>query len=126
MADKTPSPALPGLSHVPSYQKSGKPYASANINCSTLTRVQFPAVTKFFQLSNTGATPCRFGFSSAGVSGSGTNYSLVAPSGTTPIYELATAELWLSGSNGIYILAGLTNIPVSSLSGNYTGSQGIG
>lgn len=119
-----PSPAVPGLSNVGSYQKSGKPYVSSSINCTAMTSVQLPSVSKFIQIYNAGTGSLKFGFSQNGVAG--TNYFTVAEEASTGVLEVAVIDIWLSGSNSVNIFAGLTNINRTSLIDNYSGSVGVG
>lgn len=130
-----------GLNNVGSYQVSGIPFASGTIDCSTATKIEFPYVTRWVSVVNNAATPCNVGFSQAGVTsvgGTGTNFFVLGkqsaadiPS-TTERLELKVSELWISGSNSISIVAGLTNLPISrvnniGISGNnWSGSVGVG
>ena len=130
-----------GLNNVGSYQVSGIPFASGTIDCSTATKIEFPYVTRWVSVVNNSGTPCNVGFSQAGVTnvgGTGTNFFVLGkqsaanvPS-TTERLELKVSELWISGSNSISIVAGLTNLPISrvnniGISGNnWSGSVGVG
>ena len=71
-------------------------------------------------------------------SGTGTNYFLLGarvdtnkPS-TTGRLELKLSEIWVSGSDDISIVAGLTNLPISRVDNiapsgsNWSGSVGVG
>lgn len=123
----------PGLNHVGAYQSSGQPYAKGEIDATSATVVGFPQVTRWIYVVNTAATPLRVGFSEAGVDGS--NYFTVDASssngyGTSERLELKISQLWLSGSNSVDVLAGLTAIPGGRANTDdgpsWSGSAGVG
>ena len=130
-----------GLGSVGSYQMSGIPYATASLavvaNTSAPTVVQFPLVTKFVTIINTGsaATPnLKVGFSQNGVSGSGTNYFTLSY-GESYTGEWRLEDLYLqsatSSPTSASIIAGLTPIPRGvpsfvSTGNNWSGSSGVG
>ena len=65
-----------GLNNVPSYQVSGRPFASGSINCNTGSTnkpaqvVDFPYVTRWVTIINKDTVfPLKVGFSKAGVDG---------------------------------------------------------
>jgi len=118
-----------GLNHVGAFQVSGRPFASGSINASTATKVEFPTVTRWIYVANDSTDPCRIGFSEDGVEG--TNFFSLAGNGaTTDLLELKISEVWLSGSNNVSVMAGLTNIDtirVSTADGtSWSGSAGVG
>lgn len=123
-----------GLNHVPAYQASGQPFATGSINASTATKIEFPYVTRWIYVVNHTATHCRVGFSEAGVEG--TNYfRLSGETGNeatqfTQRLELKVSEIWLSGSNSVDVVAGLTSIPTSRTTTDsgpsWSGSAGVG
>ena len=118
-----------GVNHVGAYQVSGRPFASGNIDASTATKVEFPNVTRWLYVTNEGADTCRIGFSENGVSGS--NYFTLTGSGArTEILELKVSEVWISGSDNVSVMAGLTNIEnrllSSSIGPSWSGSAGVG
>ena len=126
-----------GLNNVGSYQVSGMPFATGSIDATTAVKIEFPYVTRWVQIYNhTGASHCRVGFSQKGVEG--TNYFRLSPetgneaSQNSGRLELKITEIWLSGANGIDIVAGLTNIPVERINSispsgsNWSGSVGVG
>jgi hypothetical protein len=122
-----------GVNHVGAYQVSGRPFATGSINASTAVKVEFPKVTRWIYVVNHGGADCRLGFSQAGVEG--TNYlRLPAPDAgentNSMRLELKIGELWLSGSNGVDVMAGLTNIDTTKVSGSigpsWSGSAGVG
>ena len=122
-----------GINHVGAYQVSGRPFATGSIDASTAVKVEFPKVTRWIYVVNHGGADCRLGFSQAGVEG--TNYlRLPAPAAgentNSMRLELKIGELWLSGSNGVDVMAGLTNINTDKVSGSigpsWSGSAGVG
>ena len=133
-----------GLQNVGSYQVSGRPFATGSVDAlspaaSAPVVVRFPKVTRWVVVSNNTAVACRVGFSSNGVSGSSPaiayeNYFLTVPANTmTQPLELKVTELWLSGSNTVDVMAGLTFIDVTSINNaqvspsgsNWSGSVGV-
>ena len=126
-----------GINHVPAYQVSGRPFASGSIDTRTTDgeKIEFPYVTRWIYVTNHGTADCRVGYSQNGVLGS--NYLRVAAvdadatsaPGTVRL-EVKVSEIWLSGSNSVDIMAGLTTIPVSRVSGaigpSFSGSVGVG
>jgi len=123
-----------GVNHVGAYQVSGRPYATGSINATAATKVEFPKVTRWIYVINHENTHCKVGFSLAGVEG--TNYIRIGPqtgnehTQNTGRLELKVSEIWLSGSSGVDIMAGLTNIEPDRLSGiagpSWSGSVGVG
>ena len=125
-----------GLGNVGSYQVSGKPFVSGGIDASQAFKVEFPSVTRWIYVVNHGNADCRIGFSEEGVEG--TNYIRIGreagDQGTqhTDRLELKVTEVYLSGSNSVDIMAGLTGIPVQRITNispsgsNWSGSIGIG
>ena len=126
-----------GLNNVGSYQVSGMPFATGSINATTAVKIEFPYVTRWVQLYNHAASNhCRVGFSQEGVEG--TNYFRLGSnagnegSQNSARLELKITEIWLSGADGIDIVAGLTNIPVERINSispsgsNWSGSVGVG
>ena len=108
-----------GLNHTPAYQVSGQPYATASIDASSgAVSVDFPYVSRWFQVINAGSSPVKVGFSQAGVDGN--NYLIVNASGSN----------WLSGSSQCGVVAGLTSIPASRTTTDsgpsWSGSAGVG
>jgi hypothetical protein len=124
----------PGLSDVGSYEMSAIPFATGNVpvvaSGSSTTVVSFPNVTKFVTVVNetTGTNSAmRVGFSSNGVKG--TNYFILDNGESytgnwriTAIYLMGNAATTCTAS----IIAGVTNIPTSELSANWSGSNGVG
>lgn len=123
-----------GLNHTPAYQVSGQPFATGSINAGGVAvSVDFPYVTRWFQVINAAATPLKVGFSKAGVDGS--NFLIVDASGSagygkSEVYELKVSQVWLSGSAQCGVLAGLTSIPASRTTTDsgtsWSGSAGVG
>jgi|10_taG_2_1085330.scaffolds.fasta_scaffold132677_1 hypothetical protein len=138
----------PGLSHVGAYQVSGRPWASGSIDSKDPTRepaggyeVVFPSVTRWFKVLNKDeSNACKVAFSLTGMTGSEANYFTVVsgsgsgsagkPSyGDSGVIELKVSTLWISGSNNVDVVAGLTNIPSGRTrtdSGtSWSGSSGV-
>ena len=130
-----------GVNHVGAYQVSGRPFASGSINATSAVKVEFPKVTRWIYVVNhDGSNDCKIGFSERGIRdddviGGGTNFlripTAAAGENTNSMrLELKIGELWLSGSNDVDIMAGLTNIDVSKVSGSigpsWSGSAGVG
>ena len=130
-----------GLNNVGSYQVSGKPYATGSVLVpvsGTALRVEFPEVTKWFQVMPHEGTspPVRVSFSEHGMQ-DGNYFHVLAstPSGSTPpSYDLKVSEIWLmsvtSDATTVDVLAGLTNIQprsAATTSGvSWSGSSGVG
>ena len=131
-----------GLNNVPSYQVSGRPFASGSINCNTGSTnkpaqvVDFPYVTRWVTIINKDTVfPLKVGFSKAGVDG---NHYFTIPKhagspghvGHTAALELKVSEIWISGSRDCDVVAGLTTIPSIRTSGSagpsWSGSVGVG
>ena len=115
-----------GLGNVGSYQVSGVPYVTGSVASSAVAKqIVFPSVTSWVIISNVGgSSEVKVGFSQKGIDGtSGNNYFMVDQEQVTPRLELKLTELWVSGSNEVSIMAGLTGIPSSRT--NTTGSSGI-
>lgn len=117
-----------GLNHAPAYQVSGQPFATGSINASTVTKIEFPYVTRWVYVVNRGAADVRVGFSQAGVEG--TNYFVVKQSEDSQRLELKVSELWLTGSGVVDVIAGLTSVPSSRTTTDdgpsWSGSAGVG
>ncbi len=130
----------PGLNNVGSFQVSGQPYASGNIDTAHGERhggygIQFPQVTRWVKIiNNDTVNACKVGFSELGVM-SGSNYFTVGKGASalptvTGELEIKVSSLWISGSDSVDIIAGLTGIPsirTRTDSGpNWSGSSGVG
>ncbi len=140
-------PKHSGIGSTGAYQVSGVPYATASIVVPELSNapfpVEFPNVTKFVTIVNTKTgtnVPLRFGFSVAGVTGSGSpsaspvgsdNY-FVLNNGESYTGEWRVSKVFLLGDEKsgntaqASIVAGLTSVPGSDLSNNWSGSAGVG
>ena len=132
-----------GLHNVGSYQVSGIPFVTGNMNINANTAapivITFPSVTQRIHVHNNDATNgLRVGFSANGVSGSSAgNYWLVEPhtnNGKNNDYielRVKTDKIYLlsnttSAVSGAYVAAELTGIQHADLSVAYSGSAGIG
>tara|TARA_R100000664_G_C2748842_1_gene136248 strand:- start:523 stop:963 length:441 start_codon:yes stop_codon:yes gene_type:complete len=107
-----------GLGNVGSYQVSGIPWVSGNIDAynsaDSLKEISFPSVTSWVVVSNNTSVvgqTCRVGFSKYGCDGTSGNYYLEVPSGSvTPRLEVKVSQIFLSGSGNMSVMAGLTGI----------------
>jgi hypothetical protein len=129
-----------GLGNVGSYQVSGVPYVTGGVAAGSRpgvagpVQVAFPSVTSWIVVSNVGGdADLKVGFSENGVDGTSGNYWLsVNQDQVTPKLEVKVTEIWLSGSSGCSVMAGLTsignntinNINVSPSGSNWSGSAG--
>lgn len=115
-----------GLNNVGSYQVSGIPYAAT----PSTTSIDFPYVTRWVNIINSGSSDVEVGFSSNGLAGDD-KFVVRGDSETGPL-ELKITQLHFSTTTGVSVVAGLTNLPVSrvdniSPSGsNWSGSAGVG
>ena len=118
-----------GLNHVGAYQVSGRPFVTGGVNAATTTKVEFPATTRWLYVLNQSTDPVRVGFSQNGVENNNF-FEVSGNGGTSAVLELKIGELWLSGSNYVQVVAGLTNIDSSRTSGSigpsWSGSVGVG
>lgn len=106
----------PGIGHVPEYLVSGAPWATGSLAVGTSAqKIEFGNVTRFFIVRNSGANPCRVGFTEAGVSSS--NFYSVAASGGVQQFDLRVRDIFLQGDGGattVDVLGGLTAISRNS------------
>ena len=119
-----------GPNNVLEYQASGLPYASQRTTVSgSVTKLEFPFVTKFVQVTNLGSSNLNVEFTSNGVQG--TNRITLASSGSFQ-GDVRVMDLFVFGGGSaipFQVVAGLTQIPRSSfyiLTGslnNFSGSQ---
>jgi hypothetical protein len=134
-----------GLGQVGQYQMSGIPFATASFEvpgggaAGAPLQLEFGGVTKFFTVINTHtgqSAPLRVGFSSQGVTGSGDNTGLgtkyfILDNGESYTAELRVTSIFLMGHNdatpsSASVIAGITGISESHLTGNWSGSLGVG
>lgn len=115
----------PGMSNVLEYQASGLPFVTqSTASTSTVSRVHFPFVTKFFTVKNNGAGTLNVGFTEAGVLGTN-KFSVPASSSYTG--EIRVIDLFVIGAGAtatFEIIAGLTQIPDKNflvLTGSHVG-----
>ena len=131
-----------GLNNVGSYQVSGAPFLTSSVDATQAVKVEFPYVTSWVIIQNNAhnsAMDLKVGFSQNGVEG--TNYfwlynrynnSSQDRSSILPPLKLKLTEIWVSGSDDVEIIAGLTNIPVERINNispsgsNWSGSIGVG
>jgi len=123
----------PGIGNAASYQVSGIPWVSSSLTIpasgSTPLEISFPLVTKsvIVKNSSTGSVNMRVGFSENGVKG--TNFFLLS-AGESFAADLKVTRVYLMSNNGTVltgsVIAGLTNIPATELTNNWSGSLGVG
>ena len=126
----------PGLGNAASYQVAGKPFVTGAISpVNGTVQINFPSVTSWVMVRNTGANTVFVGFSNAGVNDDiitsagadvGNFYWEVEPN-PGPAAEgrplgpvdLKLTQLFVSGSKAdsksIFVMAGLTGIPLGNL-----------
>lgn len=124
----------PGIGNASSYQVSGIPWVSSSLavpaSGSTPLEISFPQVTKSIIVKNasTGSVQMRVGFSQNGVTNTNNFFllsageSFAADLKVTRVYLMSNNSTILSGS----VIAGLTNIPATELTNNWSGSAGVG
>ena len=129
-----------GVNHTPAYQVSGRPYANhLTLSAATKTKVDFPYVTRWVQITNHGSNDVKIGFSSNGINKG--NYIVLSGDtvGSTRVQqhqtvrlELKVSQLWMlsAGTPALSIVAGMTSIKPNKVSGsigpNWSGSAGVG
>ena len=136
------NPGPPGLGHVGSYQASGKPFVSGSIDLSSYTtgpiEISFPSVTRWILVRNLDTTANNAKQIKVAASANGFitgEYFRVNDDYTgtylrksqTPRFELKLTRIYLTGSSTkVDVIAGLTGIPTSSITNNWSGSEGVG
>ena len=110
----------PNANFVPEYQISGVPYVTASAGAEvtsqdTPKRLDFPEVTRWIMIYNSGSAGLRVGFTANGVRGVDThNYFVVKAGETTPRMELRCKTLFFAKDTGtnvpFNVIAGLTRI----------------
>ena len=139
--------AKTGPNFSPAYQSSGVPFITSSaanevpINTGTPVKVEFPFVTRFFQIENTDNNgKLRVGFSLHGVKpavGQTINYFVVDTNSKSNVYEIRTKDLFFLGDDGtnptsFRVNAGLTTIArkeFPTLTGSIAGTaafEGVG
>ena len=122
----------PGLGDSSAYQVSGKPFISGSTAGGT-QKFEFPTVTQWVQVRNndTGAS-CVVALSELALGGPA-NAIVLAPANVTtnvatssPIYDWKITEIWVSTSNDVTIVAGLTGVNTLEITNNWSGSAGVG
>jgi len=116
----------PGPNNVPSYQMSGLPFITgSSITGGSTEAINFPFVTRFIQVFNTGSNPVSVEVSENGVEG--TNKFTVNPGSNSGVLELRVKKLFLRADDGAVeaeVVAGLTNI-MSHDYYDFTGSLAV-
>ena len=138
------NPGPPGLGNVGSYQVSGKPFVSGNIDVNEQTvggtplEISFPSVTRWIIIRNldndSGNTKqikvaaSANGFTTGEFFRVNDDYSgTYLRKAQTPRLELKLTSIFLTGSSTkVDVIAGLTGIHTSSILNNWSGSVGVG
>ena len=126
-----------GLGSVGSYQVSGKPFLSGNLNPPDLgnpaLKIEFPSVTRWILINAHDVTQelnVKVAFSQNGFSTN--NYMTIHGDYnkypfTMPVLEMKVSEIYLSGTvTDVDVVAGLTGISNSEILNNWSGSAGVG
>jgi hypothetical protein len=122
-----------GLNNVGSYQVSGKPFATGSIDCRTgitgVAQIDFPQVTNWVVVSNNDSANnnCRIGFSNRGILGvgvPGNRFVEVSTTGSIRM-DLKLSQLFLSGSDNVSVVAGLTFIPTGAINNDAVSPSGL-
>jgi hypothetical protein len=141
MANETMQWPNPGLGSVGSYQLGGIPFVTSSLtvpaSTAAILKVQFPYVTKFVTIVNTGsasgAPTIRVGFSALGTTNTSNYFSLAF--GESYTGEWRIEDLFLISNTTVQssasIIAGLTPIPRGvpsfvTTGNNWSGSSGVG
>ena len=126
-----------GLGSVGQYQASARPFLSSSIEIlasgTPVVKVEFPTVTKFITIKNTGpaasdAASLRVGFSELGIAG--TNY-FILENDESYSADWRVSAVYLRVDSGATnatasVIAGETGISSIELRHNWTGSIGVG
>lgn len=117
-----------GQASVLEYMASGLPYATqSSTTAGTPSKIEFPFVTKFFTVKNSGPGPLYVGFTENGALG--TNRFSIPESGSFT-GDIRVKDLWLeadSGTVSFEVVAGLTGIlrkDFMNLTGSFVGYSG--
>ena len=130
-----------GVGNVGSYQASAQPYLSSSIDVpanNTVIKIEFPNVTRFITIKNSGPDASneinlRVGFSQNGVNGAENNNWVILSNQESYSADWRVREVYLrvDPSGGTTnatasIIAGLTSIDAKELYHNWSGSKGVG
>lgn len=117
-----------GQASVLEYMASGLPFATqSSATAGTPAKVEFPFVTKFFTVKNSGASDIFIGFTENGVLGTN-RFSLAADESFSG--DIRVKDLWIESSAGtttFEVVAGLTGIlrrDFFNLTGSFVGFSG--
>lgn len=111
-----------GLGNSAAFQVSGAPFVTGVLDATTPVVIKFPKVTSWVTLGNYGDGNLVFGFSENGVNGD--RAFAVASGSTSPVYDLKVTEIWLSGSDVVSVMAGLTSIDTNAIDNNTVSPSG--
>jgi len=111
-----------GINNVPSFQVSGRPFATGSVNSTITSKITFPYVTRWVIIvNNDTSNACKVGFSAAGMrpTSAKSNYFMVGKADAagqprqSERLELKVSEIHLGTSTNVDIIAGLTTIPAN-------------
>jgi hypothetical protein len=124
-----------GLHNVGSYQVSGIPFATGSVDCPQAVEIRFPGVTKWVTVANHGSASVKVGFSAYGMRGGNlegdlpfNRYLRVPPhtsgSACVQTFDVKVTAIWLSGSNSVDVMAGLTSIKIDAVNNSRISPSG--
>jgi hypothetical protein len=124
-----------GLHNVGSYQVSGIPFATGSVDCPQAVEIRFPGVTKWVTVANHGSASVKVGFSAYGLRGSEEAGSLphnrflripphTSGSSCVQTFDVKVTSIWLSGSNSVDVMAGLTSIKTDAVNNSRISPSG--
>jgi hypothetical protein len=111
-------PKTNGPNFVPAYQISGTPFVTSSTGVTTTpVKIGFPQATRFFQVTNTGDTHLRVGFSENGVNGNPStqnHYFILSGGVSTERLELRCKDLFIRADTvanaSFSLIAGLSGV----------------
>lgn len=120
-----------GLNNVGSYQVSGIPFVSGNLDSTNgIVTVTFPYVTQWVQIINHDGAELSCSFSQNGMS-SNNLFKIHQAHGSNegeypPALHVKCTQMFFTGSTDFDVIAGLTNININQIPTNWSGSTGVG
>jgi len=121
-----------GPNFTPAYQSSGTPFVTGSTGSQSLKgtaqKIEFPYVTRFFQIDCYGPGPLYYAFSENGITDNpGTADNRMYLTGSSPRLEVRCKEMWFVKAGGpntdFTLIAGLTGISENQFP-SLTGSEG--
>ncbi len=107
-----------GFGFAAEFQSSALPWVTSSIApaANSPVRFDFPKVTRFITVSNTGVSTLSFGFTHSGVKS--TNNKFILSGSQTMTMEVRVKALWVQGEGGtpsFSLFAGLTTVPAGDM-----------